>query len=99
MGFNPGKWIRCSFQANPGGPTSLDANYRRFRNYGAAFELVSVLVYEALGRLLPGVQSHFEAFLDEWNDGLQVLRFVQSYPDPCLYCPSAHLERLNLHAF
>ncbi len=35
---------------NPGGPTSLDANYRRFGNYGAAFELVSDLLHEDFGK-------------------------------------------------
>ncbi len=33
-----------------GGPTSLDANYRRFGNYGATFELVSDLVHDDLGK-------------------------------------------------
>ncbi len=38
------------FAVNPGGPTSLDAKYRRFENYGAAFELVSDLVHEDFGK-------------------------------------------------
>ena len=35
---------------NPGGSTSLDANYRRFGNCGAALELVSDLIHEDFGK-------------------------------------------------
>ena len=35
---------------NPGGSTSLDANYRRSGNYGAALELVSDLIHEDFGK-------------------------------------------------